>query len=375
MHQRPLVARLVLSAAAAVLALGTVSCSREASTPPASSAPGPAATPTPAPPAGPRLYVSDETGGAVVIVDPAAGQVVERIPVGKRPRGIRVLRDGRTLLVALSGSPIAGPGVDESTLPPADRAADGIGVVDLTTRKVVRVLPSGQDPEAFDLSPDEKTLYVSNEETAEMSVLDMGTGTLKTRVAIGGEPEGVTVSPDGREVWVTCEADNLVYAVDTSALKVVARIPTGARPRMIAFTRDGKTAFVTNENSASVAVINAATHKPESKDGVRFPRIEGAPAAPRPMGVVLSPDGRKVLVSLGRAAAVAAITVDGRTLEATIPEVGMRPWGIDVNADGSKAYTANGPSGDVSVVDLAGTKVERKIQTGGSPWGLVYREK
>ena len=74
------------------------------------------------------------------------------------------------LLVALSGSPIAGPGVDESKLPPADRAADGIGVVDLATRKVVRTLTSGQDPEAFDLSPDGKTLYVSNEETAEMSV-------------------------------------------------------------------------------------------------------------------------------------------------------------------------------------------------------------
>ena len=77
------------------------------------------------------------------------------------------------MLVALSGSPIAGPGVDESKLPPADRAADGIGVVDLATRKLVRTLKSGQDPEAFDLSPDGKTLYVSNEETAEMSVLDM----------------------------------------------------------------------------------------------------------------------------------------------------------------------------------------------------------
>ena len=372
MPQRSAFARVVLSGVSAIVALASVSCSREAAPPPAA----PAATPTPAAALpGPRLYVSDETGGAVVIVDPAGGQVVERINVGKRPRGVRVLRDGATLLVALSGSPIAGPGIDESKLPPADRAADGIGVVDLKTRKLVRMLPSGQDPESFDLSPDEQTLYVSNEETAEMSVLDVASGTLKTRVTIGEEPEGVTVRPDGREVWVTCEGDNHVYAVDTSTLKVVARIPTGARPRMIVFTRDGRTAFVTNENSASVAVVDVATHKPESKAGVVFPKIEGAPTAPRPMGVALSPTGTEVLVSLGRAAAIATIAVDGRKVAGTISGVGGRPWGIDVSGDGTKAYTANGPSGDVSIVDLTAKKVERKIQTGGSPWGIVYRDK
>ena len=37
----------------------------------------------------------------------------------------------------------AAQGVDESKLPPADRSADGVGVVDLATRKLVRTLPSG----------------------------------------------------------------------------------------------------------------------------------------------------------------------------------------------------------------------------------------
>src|SRR5258705_10133822 len=86
------------------------------SPPPASSGatpPAPAPPPKPALPSGPLLYVSDETGGNVVVIDPAAGQVVDRIAVGKRPRGIRLSRDGKELLVALSGSAIGGPGVDE----------------------------------------------------------------------------------------------------------------------------------------------------------------------------------------------------------------------------------------------------------------------
>ena len=172
------------------------------------------------------VYVSAEASGEVVVVDPATGAITTRIPVGKRPRGLKISPDGQVLYVALSGSPRAGPNVDESTLPPADRAADGVGVMDLAAHKLVRTLPSGQDPESFDLSPDGRILYVSNEETAEMSVLDLGTGVIRTRVAVGDEPEGVTTSPDGRTVWVTCEEDNEIVGVDTTSFEVVARVPT-----------------------------------------------------------------------------------------------------------------------------------------------------
>src|SRR5450432_592774 len=184
----------------------------------------------------PRLvYLSAEASGEIVVVDPDAAQVVARIPVGKRPRGLKVSRDGRLLYVALSGSPRGGPNVDESKLPPADRSADGIGVVDLGTKTLVRTFPSGQDPEAFDLSLDGKTLYVSNEETAELSVLDLESGKITHKVAVGKEPEGVTVRPDGKIVYVTSESDGLVSAVDTASFAVVASIPTGLRPRGVTF--------------------------------------------------------------------------------------------------------------------------------------------
>ncbi|HSZ81079.1 MAG TPA: hypothetical protein VLA14_02300, partial [Polyangia bacterium] len=151
------------------------------------------------------IYVSLEEGGEVVAVDPDTGTVEARVPVGKRPRGIKVSPNGKLLFVALSGSPRAAPGVDESKLPPGDRAADGIGVVDLATHKLLRTIQSGQDPEAFDVSRDGKTLYVSNEETAEMSVVDIASGVVKHKVPVGGEPEGVTLSPNGKLVYVTSE--------------------------------------------------------------------------------------------------------------------------------------------------------------------------
>lgn len=350
---------------AIVASVFVTACSGQGGAPTSQTAQAPAPPPQPAL----KLYVSDETGGSIVVVDPVGGKVLDRIAVGKRPRGMKVSRDGTKLYVALSGSPIAGPGVDESKLPPGDRSADGIGVVDLATHKT-SVLPSGQDPEAFDISADGNTIYVSNEETAEMSVLDLATGAIRSRVKVGAEPEGVTVRPDGKVVYVTCEEDSEVVAVDVATLKVVARMKTGARPRSVVFTPDGATGFVATENGGVISVIDTAKHAVATT--IKIPQGSG-PTPARPMGTVLSRDSKQVFVSLGRAGSVAVIDVATRALVRTIEGVGARPWGIATSPDGTKIYTANGSSKDISIIDIASGKVDH-VATDGSPWGVVVVE-
>jgi PQQ-dependent catabolism-associated beta-propeller protein len=315
------------------------------------------------------IYVSLEEGGEVVAVDPDTGAVEARIPVGKRPRGIKLSPNGKLLYVALSGSPRAAPGVDESKLPPGDRAADGIGIVDLATHKLVRTIQSGQDPEAFDVSRDGKTLYVSNEETAEMSVVDLASGVVKHKVPVGGEPEGVTLSPNGKLVYVTSETDSIIAAIATDKLKVLARMPVGPRPRSVAFTHDGKTAFATSENGAQLTVLDVAKNAPVGT--IKVVAQAKTVLGPRPMGTALSPDGKTLYVSCGRGESVAAIDVATRAVTHLFDGVGARPWGIGVSHDGTKLFTANGPSNDVSIVDIATGKVTSRVKVGGLPWGLV----
>jgi YVTN family beta-propeller protein len=320
-------------------------------------------------PKDPLLYVSNEDGGDVAVVDPNTGQVLARIAVGKRPRGIKLSRDGKLLYVALSGSPRAGPGVDETKLPPADRSADGIGVVDLASRKLVRTVACGQDPEAFEVSPDGKTLYVSNEETAEMTALDPSSGQVLARVPVGREPEGVTVRPDGKFVYVTCEAEDEVVAIDTSTLKAVARIPVGARPRAVVFDKEGVTAFVTDEAGGKVSVFDATTNTAEGD--IQMDVDVSPTMRPRPMGEVLSPDGNRLYVSCGRDGSVAVVDTATRKEVRRLPDVGKRPWGIGISADGKRLFTANGPSNDLSIVDVDTGQVTKRVPTGDSPWGVA----
>jgi YVTN family beta-propeller protein len=94
--------------------------------------------------------VTNEASGDLSVIDAATQMTVATIPLGKRPRGLAASPDGAFLYVALSGSPAAPPGVDETKLPPPDRSADGIGV-DITTRS------SGKDER-----PDPEQVAVSH---------------------------------------------------------------------------------------------------------------------------------------------------------------------------------------------------------------------
>ncbi|RKG80502.1 hypothetical protein D7W79_07765 [Corallococcus exercitus] len=313
---------------------------------------------------GPLVYVSNEGSDDLSVIDASTNRVIATIPVGKRPRGLRLSADGQRLYVAVSGSMRAPPGVDEDTLPPPDRTADGIALVDTRTRQVLRVLESGDDPESFDVSPDGQRLYVSNEDAARASVVDVATGKVTHAVPVGGEPEGVTLRPDGRFAWVTSEEDHHVYVIDTGTQAVVARIPVGGRPRAVAFTPDGAWAFVTAEQGRTVTRVDANTH--QSKGTLTFPET-GA----KPMGAVVSPDGRTLYVTTGRGKALAVIDVADWKVLRTVQDVGERPWGVGITPDGKRLYTANGPSNDVSVIDPATGQVLTRIPVGTLPWGIA----
>ena len=148
-------------------------------------------------------------------------------PLGKRPRGIHASPDHKTIYVALSGSPIAGPDVDESTLPPPDKTADGIGVFDVAQNKVVRTIHGGSDPENFDVSQDGTQLYISNEDVSAVSIVDIASGNVVKSLTLGAQPEGVKVTPDGKQVWVTSEETGTISVLDPVAGKIIKTFKVG----------------------------------------------------------------------------------------------------------------------------------------------------
>ena len=256
------------------------------------------------------VFVSNERSGDVTVIDGATDSVVGSFPVGKRPRGIHATPDGRRLFVALSGSPRMAPGLDENRAP-ADKRADGLGVIDPSARKLIDRWHVGSDPEQFAISKDGKFAFIANEDDASTSIIDLDSGQLRGRIKVSEEPEGVGVNPASGEVYVTCEEKGEVFAIDPDQQRVIATIETGGRPRSVAFSPDGTRAYVACENGGYVAVIDARSHKLSSKIQL--------PTGSLPMDTAVSRDGKELYVSTGRGNAIAIIdTQKNRTVDSPL---------------------------------------------------------
>src|SRR5947209_3382417 len=325
------------------------------------------------------VFVSNEHSGDVTVIDGATDEVVATFSVGKRPRGIHAAPDGKRLFVTLSGSPRMAPGIDENRAP-ADKTADGLGVIDPAARKLTDRWHVGSDPEQFAISKDGRFAFIANEDDASASIVDLGSGQSRGKIKVSDEPEGVGVNPANGEVYVTCEDKGEVFAIDPDAQRVIAKIDTGGRPRSVAFSPDGSRAYVACENGGYVAVIDARSHKSLSKIKLTTGSL--------PLDTAVSKDGKELYVSTGRGNTVAIIDTQKKevprspllsargegegeeSIVAMIP-VGNRAWGIALDPSGSKLYTANGASNDVSVIDLKSRKELRRIKVGDGPWGVA----
>ena len=334
-----------------------------------------------------QIFVSNEKSGDLTVISGGDFKVTATIPVGKRPRGIHASPDGKTVYVALSGTPVEPPPLldangnpifqkghdDDEDTAPADKLADGIGIVDVAQKKFLRKISAGSDPEQFCLSPDGAKIYIANEDVGVATILDAATGNDMTYVPasrepesvfvpVSREPEGVGASPDGKFFYVTCETAGDVFAIDAKTCKVIGHLQVHPRPRSVAFLPDGSRAFIPSESVGELNVIDTKSQT--------LQKVITLPKGSRPQCVLISPDGKKVYASTGRGGAVVVVDANSYEVLNTIP-VGKRPWGITFSPDGKFLFAANGPSDDVSVVDLATEKEIARVKSPGSPWGIV----
>ena len=145
------------------------------------------------------------------MIDAASMSVTATWPVGVRPRGITLSKDGKYIYVCASG--------DHS-----------VQVIDRATGKIVAELAFRPGSGAIFLSNDGNTLFVANEDDAALTAIDLPARKVDFQVTVGGEPEGVAQSPDGKWVAVTSEEDNVVNWIDLATRQMIDETPTGSSP-------------------------------------------------------------------------------------------------------------------------------------------------
>lgn len=195
---------------------------------------------------GPRdglLYVTTELDKAITIIDPKSLKIVGTLPTGQPESHMLTLsHDGRRAYTAN-----VGPGT--------------VSVIDISARKVLKVIPISGNTQRISISPDDKRVFTADQTKPQMAVIDTATNTVGKWIPMGGIGYGSAPTPDNRWLLVALPDQNKVAVIDLKSMQVARTVAVGAYPQEVIVRPDGKAAYVSCEKANEVAEIDLATWK------------------------------------------------------------------------------------------------------------------
>ena len=335
---------------------------------------------------GPRIYVTNQNGASVSVIDVDTRSVVARVDLqalgfgpNARPHDIAVDPDGSHWYVTLIGeNRVLKLDRDNRLVGQVEMEVPGLAVAHPTEdllfvgRSMTAVNPPPSvamirrsdmtlleeidvlfpRPHALAVRPQGDLVYSASLAENRIAIIDLGSGDVELLdVPAAGTAEAVAaaadshaahdmgahaahtlvefaVSPDGGTLVTGGEisGDLLVFDLaDPAAPRLVATVPLGGAPWNPAFSPDGRTVWVPLHRANQVAVVDVATWTVAA-------RVTGEGLA-QPHAAVPAPDGRTVFVSNnnvnGSAGAVVAIDTATRAIVAVL-EVGPNATGMDL---------------------------------------------
>ncbi len=162
-----------------------------------------------------QLFTSNIESDSITLFqrssDPS-GWSATNIPVGRGPEGADLSPDRREFWAANSG--------------------DGtVSIIDVAAKKVAQTLDiHTRRSNRLKFTPDGKLVLVSDLSGNELIILDAASRKEVKRLNVGRQPEGILIPPDGSRAYVAVAGDNTVAVLDLKTLEVTSRISTGNGP-------------------------------------------------------------------------------------------------------------------------------------------------
>ena len=135
-----------------------------------------------------------------------------------------------------------------------------VSVVQLTTG-LVKSIPVGERPEGSVLSKDGKELFVCNRESASITVIDVERQAAVGEINTGKGPVRIGITPDGATLIYALMHDGKIEFADVARRKPVAQVAVEGEPISLAVSPDGRYAFAAAEEKDKVFVLSVGEHK------------------------------------------------------------------------------------------------------------------
>lgn len=292
-----------------------------------------------------RIYVPNEGGDDVDVIDPNTMKVVDHYVTGKNPQHVVPSWDLKTLYVAndlgnsltpidpMTGRP-SGPNIPVDDPYNMYFTPDGVSAIvvaearqhldfrdahtfELTKRVVVDC--AGVDH--IDFAADNSYLIATCEFSGRLVKVDLKTETVVGYLNIGGAPQDIKLDPQGQIFYVADKTRGGVHLINAATFTDVGFIPTGPDAHGLYPSRDAKVLYVTNRGAGSITLIDFATR-------TKVATWTFDPTGSPDMGGV-SPDGKVLWLSGRYSRVVYAVSAEDGHLIAKIP-AGDHPHGLCV---------------------------------------------
>jgi DNA-binding beta-propeller fold protein YncE len=337
----------------------------------------PAATPGPL--SGGKIYVVNQAGATISVIDEArlaVDTVIDLRGLGftanAKPHHIAVEADGSHWYVSLIG---------DGRVLKFDRNNKLLAQVRMET------------PGLLTLDPVHDSLYVGRSMTAVNPPKSLGVIARKAFTLVEEQeiviprPHALAVTLDGKWIHTASLAENRIASVETATGRVtLTNIPGAARSLVqFALSPDGRTMVAGGELSNTLLVFDLT--KPPPMAPVREIPLAGKPWEPR-----FSADGKHVYVTLLAKNAMAEIDPATWTVRRTLEGRMAQPYGMLLGARGRYAFIVNQNSGAMApgqsghemhgmaghsasdgwltILDLATGTVHSTLMLGSGPTGI-----
>jgi DNA-binding beta-propeller fold protein YncE len=301
-------------------------------------------------------------------------------PVGLGASGehLAISPDGRTAYVAASAGCTA--------------TSNSVEVVDLSSspaRAARRIsLGTGVSPTGLAISPDGGTVYVSSSCDGSVIPIDVTQSppVLGAHIKVGPNPQNLAIAADGRTLYVSDESGGAVVVLDlTPLVPVLTRtIPVAGNPGAMALSPDGRTLYLAREHSCSITPIDTVTGAPSTPIALgTFSCANGSSPYGDPASIAIGPDGGRLYASSPDGGTVATIDTATRTERAPLTfrsptsSIPFEPVGLALTPDGQRLLVTDGLAGptafgnQVAILDLT-TSIYATVLLGSAISGAPF---
>ena len=308
-----------------------------------------------------KLYIVNKRSSDITVFDLYRGQEIAEIPIEIEPHEATTLTNQGEVVVTNYGTPeFLGKSITVintktnkiektidlngslqphgiATFPNSNKVAvvtdkgDNLLVVNTETGLIEKNIKTEQIvSHLLALDPKKPLAYVTNIHSNSVSVIDLEQEKVIKIIPCGMTTEGIDITPDGSEIWVTNNKENTISVINTSTYQITNTLPSGKESLRLKFSVDGKHCLVTNASDGTISVYDQHT-----KQKIKKIQLHGKSTfleqllyhTPRPVGLLIHPNGLYAFVSNSNANKIEVIDMKTYTVVSTIT-TGKIPDGL-----------------------------------------------